>query len=536
MEIEAKFSIPNRETYQALQALTQLGDYTVVGGKLKHVTDTYLDTGDHRILAAGYACRLRQSSDDLVVTLKAIKSAAGPLHKREELEIVTTTPLPPHTWPDSPVRSRVLEMIGDATLTPLCTLQQNRFVRMIHKGSQPIAELSLDHVTLMHNHHTHTYMELEIELKHADYEADLGQLANHLQTTYAVIPEPRSKFERALAFVKGPVFTVEAGFPMLQRPGLNPDDTMTEAARKIFRYHFQKMLVHEPGTRSGEDIEALHDMRVATRRMRAAFRIFGDYLDMQQMKPYLKGLRRTGRALGVVRDMDVFMEKTQLYLDGLSPKARPDLRPLIQVWELEYAHARAEMAAYLDGKRYQQFKETFGALLDSPLNEPAHIIEHQAKPYRVRHSVPLSIYRQLAEVRAYEEWVLFPNAPIERYHNLRIAAKRLRYTLEYFREVLVSEVEAAIAAIKILQNYLGDLQDAIVASARIRNVGVWGTWNAPPGASPWITTPIQSPGVSVYLAARQTETQKLLRGFPVIWQQFQDSDFNQLLAKAISML
>ena len=60
----------------------------------------------------------------------------------------------------------------------------------------------------------------------------------------------------------------------------------------------------EAGVRSGEEIEYVHDMRVATRRMRAAFQVFGDYLEMDKMRPFLKGMRRTGRALGAVRDLD----------------------------------------------------------------------------------------------------------------------------------------------------------------------------------------------------------------------------------------
>ncbi|MEJ2326812.1 MAG: CHAD domain-containing protein, partial [Chromatiaceae bacterium] len=94
-------------------------------------------------------------------------------------------------------------------------------------------------------------------------------------------------------------------------------DLRKDAARKPLYFHFLRKLYHEPGTRLGEDIEELHDMRVATRRMRAAFQVFGDYLDMDKMKVFLKGLRRTGRALGAVRDLDVFWEKTQHYLEKL---------------------------------------------------------------------------------------------------------------------------------------------------------------------------------------------------------------------------
>ncbi len=59
------------------------------------------------------------------------------------------------------------------------------------------------------------------------------------------------------------------------RPGIRASDTMAEAAFKTLRFHLERMLEHEPGTRQGDDPEDLHDMRVATRRMRAALRVFG---------------------------------------------------------------------------------------------------------------------------------------------------------------------------------------------------------------------------------------------------------------------
>lgn len=68
-------------------------------------------------------------------------------------------------------------------------------------------------------------------------------------------------------------------FSKLKDPGVLPDDPMSEAGRKVLRFHFGRMLEHEPGTRLGDDIEELHDMRVATRRMRSAFRVFTSYFD-----------------------------------------------------------------------------------------------------------------------------------------------------------------------------------------------------------------------------------------------------------------
>jgi CHAD domain-containing protein len=316
---------------------------------------------------------------------------------------------------------------------------------------------------------------------------------------------------------------------------------MAEAARKTFYLHLRRMLYHEPGTRLGEDIEELHDMRVATRRMRAAFRVFGDYLDMEQMAPFLKGLRRTGRALGAVRDLDVFWEKTQHYLDNLPPEQPVDLEPLRAVWGTQRETAREQMLAYLDGDRYARFKWEFGEFLQQPGAGELTELWRKGEPIprRLRHVVPVAVYQRLAAVRAYDEWVTGPDVPLERLHQLRISAKRLRYTLEFFREVLGPEAKTLIDEVKALQDHLGDLQDAVVASNLLRDFLTWGTWGHGQTEGKklsWPTAPVVAPGVAAYLTARQTELQHLLETFPQVWERFQRPEFGQLVTLAVASL
>jgi CHAD domain-containing protein len=125
-----------------------------------------------------------------------------------------------------------------------------------------------------------------------------------------------------------------------------------------------------------------------------------------------------------------------------------------------------------------------------------------------------------------------------RLHQLRIATKGLRYTLEYFQEVLGPEAKDAIKEIKGLQDHLGDLQDAVVASNLLRDFLTWGTWghaqtkggNLPPAQ------PVVAPGVAAYLAARQAELQHLVDIFPQAWARIQSPDFGQLVAAALATL
>jgi CHAD domain-containing protein len=652
MEIEAKFALPDAETLRHLQAIDHLAGFALSTGQIKQIRDTYLDTADRLILAAGYACRRRERGEEVLITLKGLGGAEGAVHRREELQVALPSDQPPterfdvahHEWPASPVRDRVLQLIGEAPLAPLVDLQQTRVVRLVSQGERPVAELSLDEVHLAADEREQTYFELEAELAPQGSEDDLTTIVTCLQDEWGLEPETRSKFERALAFLEQPapsdgllkpqeqavlrqtatrddmygrraraLLSLDEGatqakaganaglsartvrywlarfrkrhldiFPDRilaaaqpapspepepppepeelpqppeapivrptpkkspkkppKKPGLEADDAMAEAARKTFYFHFQRMLYHEPGTRLGEDIEELHDMRVATRRMRAAFRVFGDYLDTEQLKPVLKGLRRTGRVLGAVRDLDVFWEKTQHYLDTLPPAQQDSLAPLRQVWEAEREQARARMLVYLDSDRYARFKERFGEFLQTSDAGALPVFSEKGEPlpYRLRHVVPVVMHQRLAAVQAYDEWVTGPDVPLERLHRLRIAAKGLRYTLEFFQEVLGPEAKPLIQEMKDLQDHLGDLQDAVVASGLLRDFLTWGTWgHAQAKRAPLPTQTIVAPGVAAYLAARQTELQHLLDTFPQAWAHFYSPQFKQAVAVAVAPL
>ncbi len=339
-------------------------------------------------------------------------------------------------------------------------------------------------------------------------------------------------------WISGAAIPTQPPVKLPEQPGLEPDDPMTEAGRKILWFHFQRMVAHEPGTRLGDDIEELHDMRVATRRMRAAFWIFGDSFDQEIMQPFLKGLKRTGRALGPVRDLDVFRAKIQVYLDTLPPERQGELDPLLAAWEKQRATAREHMLTHLDGKGYARFTESFGELLQTPggTGHPIREAGSEPIPYRVRHVAPVAVFERLAAVRAYDEWVSIPSPALDRLHSLRIAFKRFRYALEFFAEVLGPEANDIIRQVKAMQDHLGDLQDAVVASGLLRDFLTWGTWGHTDRPESLPSAPIIAPGVAAYLAVKQAELQHLLDTFPPAWDTIRAAQFSQLVSAAVSVL
>jgi len=275
--------------------------------------------------------------------------------------------------------------------------------------------------------------------------------------------------------------------------------------------------------------------------MRAALKVFRDYLDRDQIAPFAKGLKATARALGSVRDLDVFWEKTERYLSTLPPEQQNDLDPLRAVWQAERDQARKKMLAYLDSDRYAKFKEEFSEFLQRDGAGALPVVSKKGKllPHRLKHIVPVVLYQRLAVVRSYDEWIVGPQVPLKRFHQLRIETKGLRYAFEFFQEVLGSEANTLITGLKALQDHLGDLQDAVVASSLLRDFLTWGTWGhaQSEGRKESLPAePVLAPGVASYLAARQTEIHHLVETFPQAWAQIQSPKINRLFAAALATL
>src|SRR6185503_6406688 len=123
-------------------------------------------------------------------------------------------------------------------------------------------------------------------------------------------------------------------------PGVLLDDHVAEAGRKVLRFHLARMLAKEQGTRDGNDPEDLHAMRVATRRQRAAWRVFGDSFRGGRTKTYRRGLREIASRLGAVRDLDVLLEAADAYRADLSPTEQRALEPLLAGWRTHRDDAR----------------------------------------------------------------------------------------------------------------------------------------------------------------------------------------------------
>jgi inorganic triphosphatase YgiF len=298
------------------------GEVAVVPRGARELRDVYCDTEDWRFYRAGYRMRVRNTDGESAqATMKALASAEGALRRRREI----SEPIDGIKTPkgiSGPVGDRVRRIAGSADLRPLFEVRTRRrtFVlrtetpssgEIVEDGSGNIrpqnseqdaivvAEIALDESEIFEGGGASTHLSrIEVEVgSDAAIHDGVGDFVQVLRQALKLRPTRRSKFRTGLSV---------AGLSPEVAPDLGPikiDATMScgEVAFAILRRHFAAMMAHEPGVRLGEDPEELHDMRVATRRLRAALKLYSDALPKRSER-YERDLRWVGGALGEVRD------------------------------------------------------------------------------------------------------------------------------------------------------------------------------------------------------------------------------------------
>lgn len=306
---------------------------------------------------------------------------------------------------------------------------------------------------------------------------------------------------------------------------LSADLPLAEYARGVMRFHFDEMLRNEAGTRLGEDIEALHDMRVATRRLRAIFEVFAPAFRPRAVRRLLRDLRNARQALGPVRDLDVFIQNAEQFQQS----APVDLQILITTWQKQREIARAKMLRYLDSANFERFKTDFEEFLAASGKGARHFDPKDPQPQITWQAAPLFIYQRYAVVLACEPILL--DASPEQLHDLRIYFKKFRYAVEFFRDVLGKPAQAVIADLKTIQDHLGNLNDVHLACSLLSDL--LQTFEAQNQHLPIGERPDLG-GILTYLSSMHAERHRLADTFPQTWAYFVRSGFRQNLALALS--
>jgi CHAD domain-containing protein len=497
------------------------------------------------------------------------------------------------SWPESEAKELAKEIAGKQSMRDLVTVDQVRTVSYLYDGERAVAELSIDDVDFHPaspsepDEPAHKTYELEAELLPDGTLDDLHTLVQIFSEEYGLDPQPKSKFERALQIADVPAGgapldsaspakpTTRAKLPKSKptqvpaidmltgsdkevdagpaevrtadlaanktsivevkaRAEIKSTDSMADAARKLIAQNYTAMLNKEEGARLGEDPEAVHDMRVATRRMRAAFRVFDPYLKGKRAKEVRDGLRTVATDLGAVRDLDVLIDNAEAFRETLPPEQRGGLASMTEEWRVTRWKARKALLRLLNSKEYSRFKQNMERFLKE--STPAPDQTEGAEPYQVRHIAGSIILTRYEAVRSVEG---LPEKPtVTQLHALRIVCKYFRYTLEFFRDILPKDVNNMIRDIVKLQDQLGEMHDADVAAALVSEFADRQSHRQPVARSTNGENdgePAMHPGLAAYLRDR-TETVKSKQvAYEATWVAITNPDWRKRLALLIAV-
>jgi CHAD domain-containing protein len=313
------------------------------------------------------------------------------------------------------------------------------------------------------------------------------------------------------------------GLVVGKTPGVLVSDNVAEAGRKVLRFHLARMIAREPGTREGTDPEELHGMRVATRRMRAAWRVFGDGFRPDRTRRHRKRLREVAARLGAVRDIDVLLTEADTYLAAQTVAEQRAIAPLFAAWRQQRDDARALLVRELDSEAYLRWVDEFKDFVRTEGMATASVLP--TAPHRIRETAGSRIWAAYEQVRAFEAIMRW--ADVETLHELRITSKWLRYTLEFVRECLGPDSAALIARVVALQDHLGLMHDADVAASMIRAFLVDGAGRL---------SEVETAAIGRYLVDREREVVRLRRSVGPPWRAIVGVSFRRGLGRAIAAL
>jgi CHAD domain-containing protein len=213
-----------------------------------------------------------------------------------------------------------------------------------------------------------------------------------------------------------------------------------------------ELRANEHAVRTFDDADAVHDMRVAVRRLRSVLRTAQPLLDRGWADALRAELERYGQLLGAVRDLDVLIERLGVEARELDAEADRLLPPL----EKERNRARAELGAAMADRSYRMLLDAIeSATRFLPVLRGKRTVEQLAR-------------KELKKLRRFKKRANLDDD--RQLHKLRIRAKRARYAAELAESSRGSRATKFIEAAKKLQNTLGEHQDAVVALRRLRSL------------------------------------------------------------------
>ena len=228
---------------------------------------------------------------------------------------------------------------------------------------------------------------------------------------------------------------------------------------RVINTHVLAMHAEVEGVLEAKDIEFIHRMRVASRRLRSALTLFEDCFTPKEFKSFSRDVRDVTRALGTARDLDVQLELLESVMPELSaPRFAPGMRRL----QLRLKQQRAEaQEGVIAAMHTLQVDDTLVSITKwaAPFLEMSDgVYLFSPALYELAFS---GINTRLKELLAHAAYIQ-DESNVTELHNMRISAKRLRYTMEAFADLYGANLKPFINQTRKFQDVLGEIHDADV--------------------------------------------------------------------------
>lgn len=382
-------------------------------------TSTYHDTAARSLGQAGITLRRRVENGKSLWQLKLPRGDA-----RAEIE----EPGGP-AGPPGPIALLLAGHARHGRLEPVATLRTHRRGVRVTREGDAVAEVTIDHVDVLDaGRAAGGFTEIEIELVGAGTEDDLAALGKRLRGAGARRSPGTAKVLRVLALPAAP----------------EPGPELHDRLQHLLAVQLRELEAHDPGVRLGDDPEDVHKFRVATRRTRALLRA----------TPLADELKWLAGLLGPVRDLDVLIERLAVEAAALGDD-REAGEELVAALAVQRGRAREALLEALGSPRYPELLALFERSVAElpPLRDGADA-----------GSVARAAFRKLR--KAAERLPADP--PDAELHGLRKKAKRARYAAELAALGGGKRAARAVDAAKVVQDVIGEHQDAVVAEQRLR--------------------------------------------------------------------
>ena len=454
-ETELKLALDG-VTAEQLQAQPEIRAHAVGTARERQLDNIYFDTARLLLHSRDVALRLRRDGDRWLQTVKTSGSASAGLHQRGEWE----TPVAGESLEldrfDHPQLKKLFEKPGlREALTPVFRTDFQRTTWDLEYSHGVRIEIALDLGLIQAGEHSEAISEVELELI-AGKPEDLLKTGRALMETLPVRLLNASKAERGYRLGE---YTPPAGVTKPGPLGLQKKASAEQAFIAILRQGMFRLQANEPLVLAQpRDIEGVHQMRVATRRMRSCLQLYRPLIPKAVSVDISNGIRRVTDALGPARDWDVFIEETlqplgqefpnHQTLQALARAAREQRETAYQeaaraIQSRDYALLLLELSLWIEQRGW---RKALSRAQIKGLDQRARRFARQA----------LDRYHK----KVIRQGLRFEKLDAVQRHQLRIRCKRLRYAAEFFAELFGSKrSQAYILSLAATQDVLGVLND-----------------------------------------------------------------------------